>query len=87
MYYSAFTAAELGEMLPKKFKAYFQNWILRIDWNRDGRNHVTYIEDGDSRLASGEDKNEANARARILIYLLEDNLYTPDKKSAVSISN
>lgn len=72
--YSAFTVAELGEMLPHHFKSY---WI-------DNNNHIWACYDGrimgavsPSFIASGD--TEANARAKMLIWLIENKNLEVDK--------
>lgn len=57
--FSAFTVAELGEMLSPHLRKSI--WLLEI---RDSMNQATYME------------NEADARANMLIYLLENKLIT-----------
>jgi hypothetical protein len=79
--YSAFTVAELGEMLPKEI---IGDEGMRFDMNswrqKDGKWAIGYWWDEDSRRQSGMvienifDNTEANARAKCLIYLLENNL-------------
>jgi len=70
-YCSAFTVAELGEMLPESFHFGKGNygWIRTIkcaDWKRcEARN----LNDNDRQIIGFKDKNEANARAKMLIYL------------------
>jgi len=59
-FYSAFTVAELGEMLPKDFMSYkrYDKWTC-----------------GEHRINKWESaETEADARARMLIYLLENGL-------------
>jgi hypothetical protein len=66
---SAFTVAELGEMLPQ----YFSNTKVE-PFLFEG-----YIQDiGNKEEFSGD--TEANCRANMLIYLLENNLLTPPTK-------
>lgn len=78
IYYSAFTAAELGEILPH---------LLQADTASKKNSHLETLKDIDNRwliaYATDEiappriciiEKNEANARARMLIYLLENKL-------------
>lgn len=57
-HYSAFTVAELGELLPKKtgYKKVNDLWIARHSSDRN-----THF----------DDKTEANARAKCLIHLIE----------------
>jgi hypothetical protein len=72
-YISAFTVAELGEILPDEvstnkytepdLKTFMCKLHAEGDWQK-------YIE-------ITEDSTEADARARMLIYLLENNLYDP----------
>jgi hypothetical protein len=70
---SAFTVAELGEMLPKKIR---ENEYLRIIKN--GKNwEVAYgffDWDGFEDTCKRTDFTEADARAKMLIYLLENKL-------------
>lgn len=60
---SAFTVAELGEMLPDGSHSIKFNQIHRIEYNMD------YI-----KAPRQVDNNEANARAKMLIYLIENKL-------------
>lgn len=72
-FYSAFTVAELGEMLPKldgrgyveAYKDIQGRWVLHF---KVSTNHYLY---------KGEaEENEADARASMLCYLLENKLIT-----------
>jgi hypothetical protein len=67
-YFSAFTVAELGEMLPRGYMS-FHNSLNK--W---------YCEDLDTFIQphykAEEYDTEADARAKMLIYLLENNLIT-----------
>lgn len=72
--YSAFTVAELGELLQKNITINNINrclWysrshnILELYYNECSKKHIITIVD---------DKSEANARAKMLIYLLENKL-------------
>lgn len=77
--YSAFTVAELGEMLPTKF--YWEDSsecvYLRIVKYTENY-HISYFDHDDKWFDwyVVEDINEANARAKMLIHLIENNLLT-----------
>lgn len=74
-FYSAFTVAELGEMLPRKLE--MMVWNLShtrknketVYLSQTGR-HCWYANDVDG----GQADTEADARAKVLIYLLENKL-------------
>jgi hypothetical protein len=68
---SAFTVAELGEMLPaeveeKKIFYWKRIWGSKTDWYAGVLNEVAWV----------EAETEADARAKMLIYLLENKLIT-----------
>jgi len=65
-YYSAFTVAELGEMLPKN----------RVSKHSETGNWVCGVQPENSNgfLNYAVEKTEADARAKMLIYLLENKL-------------
>ncbi len=68
---SAFTVAELGEMLPKGFLA------QKISNRKTSKNKYRchgYMEDESYYIPTLYANSEANARAKMLIYLLENNL-------------
>lgn len=71
-YISAFTVAELGEMLPSWINGHHliitkaSTWFLRY---RAPSSFIPKEEDPEI-----EDENEANARAKMLIYLIENAL-------------
>ena len=67
---SAFTVAELGEMLPDGLETYYTSKALG-DWRgykRDDEDEMTTM------FLDINEKTEANARAKMLIYLLENKL-------------
>lgn len=72
---SAFTVAELGEMLPNRLEGNHPLWYLTVHCN-DNYYAVTYetFNGVISEQFDARDKNEANARAKMLIYLLENEL-------------
>lgn len=81
-HYSALTVAELGEMLPYEFrmpntfapcsiKYWKREWgyaMVATSPNRENPSDNTYY------MTEQRDKNEANVRAKFLIYLIENNL-------------
>lgn len=73
IHYSAFTVAELGEMLPSSVKDYY--WKYEKNWYE---NCIQYQDDNFHIIAEINDKNEANARAKMLIYLLKNGLLKND---------
>jgi len=65
--YSAFTVAELGEMLPKGTQSYHTSF----DWCLTNPKWATsYIQPNSTFLTYTD--TEANARAKMLIYLIEE---------------
>jgi len=75
---SAFTVAELGEMLPGKF----DEW--QIATQKEGEQWCCFASDGNDFVFeyAGEADTEADARAKMLIYLLEHGLISPNEKSS-----
>lgn len=67
---SAFTVAELGEMLPY----YTFHTIISI---RFFQFNLILPTENEDKLISFRDETEANARAKMIIYLLENNLIPP----------
>lgn len=81
---SAFTVAELGEMLPSSMRFPFANGRLRAikqhlhifkGWDDKGW-FINYTAAGTRRLETIKADTEADARAKMLIYLLENKLIT-----------
>jgi len=78
---SAYTAAELGELLPSSVLKNDKSYRISIV-NGNGLKYIDYTayENGVGTLLYGypmiEEDTEANARAQMLIYLLENNLLT-----------
>jgi len=68
--YSAFTVAELGDMLPKGF---YQTFFVE-DGVVVGRPDFKVLE---NTFTTEKETTEANARAQMLIYLLENKLVKP----------
>lgn len=81
--YSAFTVAELGELLPWYIESRFledaDKWLeIQKDENVDDsvRWNVSYQDEMGTDLFEVFDSSEADARAKMLIYLLENKLIT-----------
>lgn len=77
--YAAFTVAELGEMLPSNLNHAVPDDIptgmwLNFDKSDDGEWIIGYGEDGINHHEVLEGKTEADARAKMLIYLLGNKL-------------
>lgn len=71
-YTAAFTVAELGEMLPAWFDS-----CKRDNSNNDW--HVRVFEKDKNNVCHHSfDVTEANAKAKMLIYLIENNLWNPN---------
>lgn len=83
VFVSAFTSAELGEMLPAKINGFHIRYEKTATEYGFFRWSVTYWEIGreDEQRFEGRysDIGEADARAKMLIYLLEHNLLTIEK--------
>lgn len=85
---AAYTVAELGEMLPAKlelttppmpFPKTEQTTLMFGRYGSDGYWEVTYVGvESENIYAEQKAATEADARAKMLIYLLENNLITRD---------
>lgn len=80
-FYSAFTVAELGEMLPTVVKKDEKLYYIQCNANGNSlryMDYTTYDTNGIGTFLRAyplvEANTEANARAKTLIYLLENNL-------------
>jgi len=73
-YVSAFTVAELGYILPGRIITYQEKGKFICE---ELENRCIYEDGGNYPQSSpyGEDDTEANARAKCLIYLIENGLY------------
>lgn len=69
-YWSAFTVGELGSMLPGLVTIEDEIFFITMDCDK----HVYYedIDRTEEICASEDHDNEANARARMIIYLIEN---------------
>ena len=76
---SAFTVAELGEMLPSKILVEGEKFTLLIEkWHEKQRWHINYEVRDDKLLTElFWYKTEAEGRAWILIYLIVNDLLVP----------
>ena len=75
--YSAFTVAELGEMLPKRLELGSEEHPAHrlVAEGLDTAWHLTYVcRNCKGRLHSEYAQTEADARAQMLVYLLENHL-------------
>jgi hypothetical protein len=74
---SAFTVAELGEMLPQSIWVEKSNYYFLIQRTADKGWHISYY-NFDKRLmyCFQTDNTEADARAKMLVYLIENKLFT-----------
>lgn len=78
-FFSAFTVAELGDMLPLEVRGgLIETGKRTIDGGYGW--FVCYEGAEDGPLIQGYRDTEADARAKMLIYLLENNLVKPNKE-------
>lgn len=83
--YSAFTVAELGNILPRfdqEEKRLQFGWSIQNDGKKITTLYKCYYKNPDDEYIdcmSFDDENEANSRAKILIYLLERNYISIDE--------
>lgn len=80
-HYSAFTVAELGELLPGEIEKYrkqynvFDYFYIRFIKNEDQYFSTYYLgPEEEEKLIEFKDHSEANVRALMLIYLIENGL-------------
>ena len=74
---SAFTVAELGEMLPSKIEGWFELKEMKIEGAFNDGFRLWYFERAvDEKTRWFEDGSEANARAKMLVHLIEQGMVT-----------
>lgn len=79
--YAAFTAAELGELLPSRLyntmdKEHTEHQFVCEKWPNGQWNAAYVCLKCKGNLTKFQDENEADARAKMRIYLLENKLIT-----------
>ena len=72
--YSAFTVAELGEMLPETFDDFKHELYM---FKQQDDYFLCYRDKRGWHHSEAEDKTEANARAKMLIHLIEKGVVKP----------
>ena len=75
---SAFSVAELGEILPRLLHKNGVGYFLEIFKDVDENWHIKYEGYIDNKLIQIYSLNEANARAKMLIHIIENNLVTEE---------
>lgn len=75
--FSAFTVAELGEMLSEGLQGSWK--MAKGEWRYE---YEPLEDDGEGHNVFQEGETEANARANMLICLLENRLLTPQSLAA-----
>ena len=76
-HYSAFTIAELGELLPQVFEKEEELYYIEPNANGNGLRFMDYVSENGIFLRAYpliEAKTEADARAKMLIYLYKNKL-------------
>jgi len=75
-WYSSFTVSELGEYLPQYIsEGMFETlYFLRIDRNETNEWEIIYTTLSGKDYWLTKDITEANARAKMLVYLLENKI-------------
>ena len=79
---SAFGVAELGEMIPKELNGYFITYIPSIDLGKS-RGWVCFYRNTfcEMKMENIFATKEADARAKMLIYLIENGLIKEEDKA------
>ncbi len=77
--YSAYTGAELGELLPPSLNVKSRKDMQWLTWQNNRYTHtIAYVGTKVDNPALAEHAGtESNARAKMLIYLIENKLFTP----------
>lgn len=83
-YYLAFTSGELGEILPKLISTKNGIYNMKLGWEHFANEdkilwRIDYIKNNgfDEPLVLIDDENESNARAKMIIYLIENKIWIP----------
>ena len=76
---AAFTVAELGEMLPQTFidKSDDGQYFAQVNIFKQYSNWAICYETSKRRVCTAEMETEADARAKMLIYLIEQGIVKP----------